>query len=213
MKSRTKVNVSLLIIKVVLCVALMVASTYSLFTAEDGASICVTAGELKVDLLQATSTGEYVSIRDQNGNVFGNREWEPNHTRIVFLRVANQSEMPIKYLLEMNVALNDLAGAFEYSVLEKTVYDTTGESWEDFNADTEPVLMIDGINPVSDQNYLELAPRSQKDFALAVHMKADSGNQYQGKRDTLEAGSIYIHLFAVQGNADTTQIDDTVKYN
>ena len=201
-KTKTKVHIIIVALKVFLCFVLMVSSSYALFTADSDVNIRVTSGTLSIDLLQATSAGEYVSIREKQDELFGGQLWEPNQTRVTFLKVENNSEFYVKYMLEMNADVNELAGAFEYVVYEGKVTDLSGKTWEELSDGRETRIVKDGINPLSGDTHTPMEAGGETYYTLVLHMLPASDNQYQGKLTDSEACLIDVHLFAVQGNAD-----------
>ena len=195
-------------IKILLCITIMVSSTYALFVDSAEMNICVSAGSMDVRLLQWVPD-EYIDISDRDGNVFGSQLWEPGQTRVVFLKIENRSNIPIKYLLEMNVAMNGLGGALEYCAFESREFDTTGLSWEEILERSKvSQTMIDGSNAVSGDKYIYLDRGGSAYYALAVHMLEGGGNVYQGQnRENRGACYVNIHLFAVQGNIGEEALD------
>ncbi|MBQ8850457.1 MAG: hypothetical protein IJ011_09020 [Clostridia bacterium] len=206
-KFKTKMNIFFIVLKVLLCITIMVSSTYALFTDSDGASVCVTAGEMDVNLLQWTPDG-YKDISERQGDVFGTGLWEPGYTRVVFLKVENRSNVPVKYMLNMNVVINELSGAFEYCVFESDAFDTGSYDWESLSQMGDVSELNGGVNDISDMkngNYIYLEEGGEVYYTLAVHMLPDDGNVYQNK-----TAAINIHLFAVQGNvSDEMLASDT----
>ena len=199
---RTKLNIFFIALKLLLCVALMSSSTFALFTDSAELGVSVTAGGMDVRLLQWVPD-EYIDISRRQGDVFGTQLWEPGHTRVVFLKVENGSNIPIKYLLEMNsVRTNGFADALEYCVLESAVFDTAGLSWAELSEGRPVYTLVDGTNPISGGFYLPLDVNGEAYFTLVMHMKEADSDVYQGKADLSEACLVNIHLFAVQGNAD-----------
>ena len=208
MKFKTKMNIFFIAIKLLLCVAIMVSSTYALFTDSRNLSVCVTAGGMDVKLLQWIPD-EYVDISDRDGNVFGSELWEPGQTRIVFLKIENNSNIPIKYLLEMNVAINGLDGALEYCAFESKAFDTSGYDWEAVKKMSSVAdSMTDGSNTISGDRHIYLEKGGVAYYALAVHMLESGSNAYQNQNKE-NGGACYvnIHLFAVQGNISEEALD------
>ena len=110
----TKRALLLSVLAVVMCVAMLVGTTFAWFT--DSASTGVNkivAGNLKVGF-QYWNGEKYVDAK--NANLFSEETlWEPGHTEVVYLKVINQGNLALKYRLntintfEYKYALNSNA--------------------------------------------------------------------------------------------------------
>ena len=197
MKSNTKIKIFFAVLMIFLCSVLMISTTFALFTSQSkDNNIRITAGTLEVDLLQADENGEFRSIANKDGDIFGSALWEPNQTRVVFLRVENKSPIPVRYVVQLSVDIGGMDGGLEYCAFESDYYDVSGLNWETFSQDKSPARMQDGLNPIVDGSYKLMNPGESFTFALAVHMLPLSGNEYQKQACTVD-----VHVFAVQGNA------------
>ncbi len=210
MKFKTKMNIFFIVLKLLLCIAIMASSTYALFTDNSEYSVYVKAGNMDVRLLSwAVDQGRYVDRGVDQDDVFDTELWEPGKTEAVFLKVENHSNIPIKFLLEMkSVEMNELEGAFVYCVYKGEREDLTGKSWAEISKDKKIYTLSDGTNPISDNRYEYLDNKSvDKDYGeayytLVLHMLEEGDNGYQDKTDINEACIVNFHLFAVQGNAN-----------
>ena len=197
MEIKYKRKLFFIIMTICLCTTLLVSATFGLFTSEDTTSVHVSSGSMQMDLLQANENGEYFSIKNQDGHVFGDAVWEPNQSRVVFLKVKNNSTIKIKYSLQFFADAADMEGALEYCAFESVYFNPTGMSWNELKLMAEPTEMKDGANEISGSSYIVMEPGQEHYYAFAVHMRSDSGDEYQEKSCTLD-----INVFAVQGNAD-----------
>lgn len=203
-KFRTKLSIFFIVLKLFLCVAIMTSSTYALFTDSAQHNIYVKAGNMDVRLLSwAVDQGRYVNRGADQDDVFDTELWEPGKTEVVFLKVENHSNIPIKFLLEMkSVEMNELDGAFAYCVFKGEYYDTTGGSWKQISEGKDIHILTNGTNPISDTDYEYLEKGGEAYYTLVLHMLEEGDNEYQGKGASDEACIVNFHLFAVQGNAD-----------
>lgn len=198
MKNNAKIKIFFAVLMIFLCSVLMITTTFALFTSESNdVPIRITAGTLKMDLLQADEQGEYRSIANKDGDLFGSELWEPNQTRVVFLRIENKGTIPVRYVAQLNVDIGGMLGGLEYCTFESDYYDVSGQNWETLASAHQPVQMQDGLNVLYSATYKTMQPGETFSFALAVHMPYISGNTYQ-KQSCL----IDVHVFAVQGNAN-----------
>ena len=185
----------IIFLSVVVCVVSLVAMTFGLFTSEDTSFIRVSSSKVKIDLLMANSNGEYVSISDGNGELFGNEIWEPNQTRFVFLKIKSNSNIRVKYSMRIDALNEDMLGAFEYVSFRGSSLDPSISQYSQIKEMYDPVLLENGINFISDSDYVYLEPGEEHDYVLVLHMLKESANEFQGKSFALD-----LNVIAVQGN-------------
>ncbi len=194
--SRKKSSAFKSFIAMLLCIAMLLGTTMAWFTdSVVSTGNRVQAGELGVQLLKHDGT-EYKDITDGNGDIFSEADgtgvnWEPGRTEVAFLAVKNTKDLALYYTLVMD-AINStepLTSALEYAIIpamEKTVFEALNlNTWED-------ILGVDGViadDMVKGQFFA--APESgllkgeTDHFVLAVHMKEDADDTYQGKATTI----------------------------
>ena len=184
------------VISLMLCIALLLGATMAWFT--DSASNTgnrIESGNLDVDLLMDKQDGNgYISIADGEGDIFsesvGNGVlWEPGKTYIVYLQVKNKGNLALKYNININVSDTDTTDIYNLAnVLEYAVIDDAKPG--DIQVNDWAALVATGVHHGSVPNGAmtadangQLFAEEGKDadyFALAVHMKEDAGNEYQG---------------------------------
>ena len=116
-KKTTKRSLLASVFALVLCVAMLVGSTFAWFT--DTASTGVnkiTSGKLDVKLFYLatdestdTPTKEWQEVTKDTLLFDKDARWEPGHTEVVYLKVENAGNLALKYQLSVNVA-NEVAG-------------------------------------------------------------------------------------------------------
>lgn len=199
--SKTKLNIFFIALKIFICLALMTASTYSLFTAGSDVAVKITSGDIDIKLYEVDSADERIDIEKQSDDLFGKADWEPNQTRIVFLEVENKSNIPIKYMLQLNSLIGDLEGAFEYCAFVSDYFDPGGTTWEALTDGKQILPLKHGVNHVSGESFIKMEPGEKCCYALAIHMLANGSSDYQDGECSLK-----VHLFAIQGNVDDEDI-------
>ena len=107
-KRNVKIELFFVILKILLCVAVLTASTYALFTSETQNNISVTSGEMDMNLYQITLDGQRFDLARHDEGIFTEGDWEPNQTRIAFLVVENKSNIPVKYTLQLDADIDEL---------------------------------------------------------------------------------------------------------
>lgn len=212
MSPKLKLKVVFVAMKIVLCLSLMITTSYALFTAQSGNIVArVNAAEVDVGLYQADATGTYQDIEGENGHVFGDQLWEPNHTQVAFFKIENGSNINTIYALSLNVDIKNLAGAFEVCAFESEYFDVSGLSWEEISdmaaeatntgAGINPTPLGKGINRMSGADYVALAPKQDAYWVVAVRMLPTAGNEFKDGECTID---VTVDIF--QGNADPDKI-------
>ena len=209
-------------LSLLLCVSMLVGSTFAWFTdSVTSTGNKIVAGTLEVDLLMGTAVNTYTSIADKDAAIFGANSllaqnnpadtlWEPGKTQVVYLAVENKGNLDLKYNIALNVTDGGLIGSLEYAIVDGAKYgDITATSWADVKA-------INGVqtgdvvagNMVAASNGAIKANEDIEYFALAVHMKEDADNQYQGKDVTVD-----ITVLATQLASESDSFDNQYDAN
>ncbi len=169
-------------ISLLLCVAMLIGSTFAWFT--DSASSKgnkIMAGNLDVELFLHNGA-EYVNISDDEKPIFGegsiaqnnNAEtlWEPGKTQVAYLMIKNEGNLDLKYRVDVNVenVEKNLYEVMEYAIIPDA---QNGEvtSW------TSGTSVKEGVNPTGFED-VSLGAGKEHYFALAIHMKEEANNDY-----------------------------------
>jgi hypothetical protein len=177
----------------------MVLSLTSLALFTDTAkpiTVRVQAGTLNVDLAQADSNGNYVTLDNEPGNILGDEEWEPNQTRLYFFKVENKGDIPLKFTFTFVAKLLEMDGAMSYAVFADQQYENPKDNPSKY-LNVEYTDMSNNLNTISGSLYVPLRPGDEKYYAVAIRMKPESGNEYQNKYCEID-----VILHAVQNNAN-----------
>ncbi len=207
MKHISKKPLIFSIIAMMLCVSLLVGGTIAYFTDTGiGATSRVQAGSLNVQLLKYDGT-EYKDVTNGTGDIFSGKNginWEPGKTEVVFLGVKNPGELAVMFTLIMDATFGEASmnNALEYALIPamtKDNYDALKISnWEKFK-EAENVIRGDAVKGQSFvTSEYTLLPDETEYFVLAVHMKENADNSYQGG-----AASIDIKVAATQAPYET----------
>ena len=184
------------------CVTMLVGSTFAWFTdSVTSANNKIVAGTLDVQLLMDTGAG-YVDISDSTDPIFGNGSiaqnnnaetlWEPGKTQVAYLAIKNNGSLALKYKVALDVdnVSKNLYKAMEYAIVPDATFNTV-TAW------TEGNDVVEGLQTVSGD--VSLGKGETHYFALAIHMKEDAGNEYQG-------GQVNFDL-TVLATQDTVEAD------
>lgn len=219
------------VLSVVLCCAMLVGSTFAWFTdSVTNTDNRIVAGNLDIDLLMdKEENGTYTSIAGGEGDIFNEAQiaqnsnktlWEPGKTQIVYLGVQNKGSLALKYNILLDVTDNGLAGALEYAVLDgaqaSDLADVT--DWEALKAmeGAQTGDIAAGRTIAAPNGCLDEIANGTKDetdyFALAVHMKEDAGNEYQGKDITIDVTVVATQATAEEDGFGNDQYDKDATY-
>ena len=218
-------------LSIALCCAMLIGSTFAWFTdSVTNTGNRIQAGNLEIDLLMDKQDGNgYVSIAGGEGDIFNEAQiaqnsnetlWEPGKTQIVYLGVQNKGSLALKYNILLDVTDNGLAGALEYAVLDGAqANDLAGVTdWEALKAmgGAQTGDIAAGRTTAAPNGCLDEIVNGTKDetdyFALAVHMKEDAGNEYQGKGITIDVAVVATQATAEEDGFGNDQYDEDAEY-
>ena len=85
------------VISVLLCVSMLLGTTYAWFTdSVTSSNNIIVSGNLDVELYWSTDASNWTSVNSAT-NVFTDALWEPGHTEVVYLKVVNAGTLALKY--------------------------------------------------------------------------------------------------------------------
>lgn len=223
------------VLSVMLCVAMLVGSTFAWFTdSVTSGKNQIVAGNLKVDLIHVGvgEEGGDVSIKDTpDHKIFNYDQWEPGYTAMETLKVVNKGSLAFKFRLDAIASGATAAPTGEKlaDVIDVYVYEgdgipaptsfaamTEGANWR--NAGSLSELMADpdgmayGVLLPADATPKNDEPVKEVQMTVALHMQEGAGNAYQG----LTLGDLSFVLSATQytfeDDAFDNQYDKDAKY-
>ena len=217
MKS-TKKSFLLSTISLVLCFAMLLGTTWAWFTDEvTSGTNRIVAGNLDIDLLMDKGDGNYVSVANGQGDIFKEANnannstvtlWEPGKTQFAKLAIVNKGNLAVKYTAYIDVTDNGLADALEcaFIPLGKTA-PASSLSYANWAA-VKTAVGENAIHPVASGRNVtntgvldEIVKGTLNEteyVLLAVHMKEEAGNEYQGKEALID-----VTIVATQKDAES----------
>ena len=217
-KRATKRALLTSIMALVMCVVMLVGTTFAWFT--DTASTGVNkiqAGNLDVELEYKNSDTAVFTKADKNTEVFKDGAlWEPGHVEYVVLKVSNAGNLALKYKLGINIAsetgsTNVLGNEFKlsdyikFAVIEgeATVADRTTLVAAAENAGSK--LINEGY---SKESHLDTKDANET-VTLVVWMPTTVGNEANHKKDaTAPSIDLGINVVATQYTAESDSFDN-----
>ena len=169
-----------------LCVSMLVGSTFAWFTdSVTSSGNKIVAGTLDIQLLMdADVDGTYDDISNSTSPIFGEGSiaqnnnaqtlWEPGKTQVAYLAIKNNGNLDLKYTVGLNVqnVSKDLYEVMEYAIVPDADENNKVTAWTGGNS------VVVGTQSVSGD--VELKKEEIHYFALAIHMDEEAGNKYQG---------------------------------
>ena len=225
-KKATKRALLTSIMALVMCVVMLVGTTFAWFT--DTASTGVNkiqAGNLDVELEYKNSDTAVFTKADKNTEVFKDGAlWEPGHVEYVVLKVSNAGSLALKYKLGINIAgetgsTNVLGNEFKLSDYIKfgvVDEDLSGKTRDEMVAAvTDGKLIKGGYTSGETRLYPEVTPAvdgqaSEKVVTLVVWMPKSVGNEANHKTEvTAPSIDLGISVAATQDTVEKDSFDNT----
>ena len=225
------------VLSVLLCVAMLLGSTWAWFTdTVTSGNNKIVAGNLDVELEYLNKDNQWKKV-EKDTELFSALEddgetanlWEPGHTEVVYLKVSNIGSLALKYQLAVNVASET---AFENALGEKDChlsdylvfgkvesnteipkYDTREDAW----AAAGDTL---GLSDYTKEAVLYPAEAaddlSEQYIALVVYMPTTVGNEANYRGEVIPSIDLGVSLVATQtpyeADSFNDQYDKDAKY-
>ena len=219
-KRSTKRALLLSALSLLMCVSMLVGSTFAWFTdSVTSKNNIIKSGNLDVELdyikvVDGVAT-DWATVKDQD-NIFNKDAlWEPGHVEVVYLRVSNKGSLQLKYQLGVNV-YKEIIGKNEkgediklsdylvFKTIEIDEQDVATFTRESAKAEAGTVTGLKDYN--GQTTALEVGGVDY--LALIVYMPETVGNEanYRGTDvPTIELG---INLYATQHTAEEDSFDE-----
>ena len=186
-KRATKRALLTSIMALVMCVVMLVGTTFAWFT--DTASTGVNkiqAGNLDVKLMYSTDMQTWTEATEQTKLFDDNALWEPGYTQVVYLKVVNAGNLALKYEVSTNSYDMERGknAAGELFYIDKFLRIGTATTENAFNGRSDAIAAIAGSEKnmgkemqISD-DWAVLDPKAEsKPFAVVIYMPTTVGNE------------------------------------
>ncbi len=224
-KRATKRALLTSIMALVMCVVMLVGTTFAWFT--DTASTGVNkiqAGNLDVKLMYSTDMQTWKEATDQTKLFDDNALWEPGYTQVVYLKVVNAGNLALKYEagFSKNYTSNrgknvngDWYRVDNYLKIGTAETETKFASREDVwsaIAATEKTLAKDVMLT---NDWVTLKAREEsKPFAVAIYMPTSVGNEANASRlRPSSVSGLGIEVRATQATVERDSFDNNYDAN
>lgn len=191
------------IISLLLCVSMLVGTTFAWFTDEVTISNNkIAAGTLQIALNQLTKDG-WTDITGSQEPIFNNDLWEPGYTEAVVLKVHNIGTLALNWAASLTPisadTVTELADAIDVYVLEGA--DRLPDSFAYIQGNYNRVgTLREFMTSFAANTVGTLDADEAATLGIALHMQEEAGNKYQG----LALGSNFdIRIFATQRSLES----------
>ena len=180
-KKSTKRALTSSILSLVLCIAMLIGSTFAWFTDNvTSANNKIQSGSLKVDLeLLDKDSNTWISLKENKDPIFSYENWEPGYTDVKILKVENEGTLALKWVAKFvsTFKLSDLANVIDVYVKEDvTTYPVERAEIETW---TNVGTVANFVNSIAETTTGELEAGASETLGIALKMQESAGNEYQ----------------------------------
>ena len=206
-KKSTKRALLMSALSILLCVSMLIGTTYAWFTdSVTSSGNIIKSGTLDVTMewKDATATGKQKTYKDASeGAIFNYDKWEPGYVEAKNVKITNAGTLALKYKLNIlpTGTVSELANVIDVYFAEGE-YTLTNRAMTELKKIGTLSEVLAGM-PANMSGDLE-ATKSDI-VTIALKMQESAGNEYQNK----EIGSKFaIQLLATQLTAESDSFDD-----
>lgn len=198
----------------VVCIAMLIGSTYAWFT--DSASTGVNriqAGNLDIEV-EYMKGSTWQSVEGKTDLFAEDTLWEPGHTEVVYLKLTNKGNLALDYKLQVYAAAETTGinmNNQEFKLSEKLVYSVVdqGETHQTYTRDQARAAATStftlGTAPLTKD---EVTPGTVQYIALVVYMPETVGNEANAlPGTTVPFIDLKIRLDATQATVEHDSFD------
>ena len=215
-KNTTKRSLLASVFALVLCVAMLVGSTFAWFT--DTATTGVNkiqSGNLDVKLSYLTKDKEWKEVTKDTQLFDKTALWEPGHTEVAYLKVENVGKLALKYQLSVNVA-NEVAGknaSGQDINLSKYINMGVVESNTEISYDSRELARAAVTDAGNIATYTKTGSIAANDtnaqyVALVVYMPETVGNEANYVGETAPSIDLGVKLVATQDAVESDSFNN-----
>ena len=186
-KNKTRSMLFVSVISLLLCVTMLVGTTFAWFTDEvTSTGNKIAAGTLQIDMLVRDADGTYKSIKKNSDPIFNYDLWEPGYTEVVNVKVENLGTLALQYALQIvtDGLVDELVNG---GLMLSDVIDVYYANEEVLDLDrTNYATKLNKIGTLTDVIFggtmvQDTLLAGESDYAtIVLHMQETAGNEYQG---------------------------------
>lgn len=219
-KKSTKRALLLSALSLLLCVSMLIGSTFAWFTdSVTSGKNQIVAGNLDVELDYKKVVGgvatEWASVKDQTEIFDPNALWEPGHVEVVYLRVSNKGSLELKYQLGVNfkdITIGKTEDGKEIKLSDHLVFATVASDTETIYANRDEVVKAAAGTEKGLKDYngktTALEVNGVDYLTLIVYMPETVGNEANYRGNAIPTIELGINLYATQYTAEDDSFDE-----
>jgi len=206
----TKRALLLSVLSMLLCVSMLVGSTFAWFTdSVTSAGNIIKSGTLDVEMYWADGT-KAVPVDESGwtdasaGAIFESEKWEPGYTQVRHIQIKNKGTLALKYqiAIEATGEVSDLTDVIDVYYVDPA---TQVEDRTALTADRKLGTLTEALAGMATSAYGELEAKAAHTVTLALKMQESAGNEYQDK----SIGSAFaVKVYATQLNYEPDSFDE-----
>ena len=211
-KKSTKRALLLSLLSMLLCVTMLVGTTFAWFTdSVTSSGNVIASGTLELDLeLLDAEKNEWSSIRDNPAPIFNYGNWEPGYTSVKLLKVDNEGTLALKWkaVFSADEELGELADVIDVYVNPYGVLADASNVAYPANLDgyTRVGTVREFIENIGESTFGSLLAGESAYLGIALKMQESAGNEYQGK--IFAGGTFDIVVVATQLTYENDSFDE-----
>ena len=194
-KRSTKHALLLSALSLLLCVSMLVGTTFAWFTdSVTSAGNKIQAGTLKIDL-ELLKDGNFVSLKESHDPIFNYNLWEPGYTEVKILKVENEGNLALKWMAKFVSEYELTALADVIDVYVKVDAQTMPSDRDDITLWDRVGTVRDFVNTIETTTTGSLLAGESAYLGIALKMQESAGNEYQSMN---LGGAFDIQILATQ---------------
>ncbi len=218
------------IISLLLCVAMLIGSTFAWFTDKETTNVnTIQAGELDVLLMMKDESGDWVDAKGEtlkfktaDGRDAADLFWEPGCTyELPALKIVNDGNLAFKF----KALISNIEGDKQLADVLDVKISTDGTNFTDIGTLAELIADPDGfaygfVLPENKSKDAD-APDEEKaitsehktaGYTIALHMQEEADNDYQNKKIENMAVTVYATQYSYEKDSYNNEYDSTSEY-
>ena len=205
----TKRALLLSALSLLLCVSMLIGSTFAWFTdSVTSSGNKIQAGTLKLDLeLLDKETKAWNSIKENKDPIFDYDKWEPGYTDVKILKIENEGNLALKWYAQFvsDEDVSELANVIDVYVCPSETALAYPNSFDALFPDyIYAGTLAEFINTIEQTTYGCLEGHDEAYLGIALHMQESAGNEYQD----LTIGTFDIRILATQYTFENDSFGD-----
>ncbi len=195
------------VLSLLVCFTMLIGSTFAWFTDSATTGVnTIQSGNLKIGMYYADGTTNPNSAEwtDAEGaSIFNYDLWEPGYTVANHIKISNEGNLALKYLLNFNIEgeIGKLAEVIDVYFVDPAVQVADRSTLASATPIGTLKQVLDGTIPAPTG---DLEATKSNIVTIALKMKESADNDYQNQ----SVGKLTIHLFATQDTVENDSFDN-----